>query len=1013
MNNKISDADNDDIFSKISDETVIEERPYNIGLQDSLSEVSEEKSIVYNRYKVGNLSTYFCFTKNRKRYITSSIKPSKKCTNLVKYKNIRIEPTLRNPIKKSLLLGKCKVTLINDFDDKFKTKSISTSVSCHIVRFNSDTLIQTEAPLKLIENHISPDECERITDTIFQNIFLNTKEIDDNVIPDKLSIKQLINNIYEPHLTLPPLDHAAKILFRQLIRRFSMKTSNASVGSLFNDVNSVDCQYSCVTVDKKNSTFITNTFDKETQYDFDNRDMDIQVGSNKIAQIIKKSTVILKAVAKKTGKDSKSDNIDQERRIQELEQLLKNTVYLPDNVKRRQSIEKDIEITKILINNLDASSKQNELLKSVETLKVHQNPSVEIPKIQETINHIIKETELPADVAKEFLNTYLDVLVNDDVDRKNSLLSMETNTNTLVANSPQLTNMIATPRVYKNDSNDNYIIDYSHEYNSTDTPVNITNGNNDIADTDNSASNINTYSTNNNKDNPGETYATRFLDKLTKLFAKVNIDTTQPQEGENVNITSIEPKTNTVPSKYKLENVAVTNDPQDESLVSVTIKLRKNIDGNIYKEDYLNLNFSQNKNNAYNKKNNKATQEWISHLSVSSSTSKDTLVDDDIEEIKINYEECGCVKDITSINTLYERLSESEFDALFDSIASDTKQTVKYSTQKDPACYMLSTLKTKRHYKKKPIAKDKGYEPIIEENDFYSKLDRNVELALLKRAKPDYIDEKFILLLLENLSLLAENVPIMSKDISALYQKLKKRQERMTKTYIPGVSLLGKIYDSDYFKIYDRFTQVEFSENQVDKMTQTRPPVDVEHKCVCTDSRKFNHVATEPEIVNDLKPSNQITTIPNPKDNTVANIPSVSIPTLTSLTIGSNSTYMESKEFSCPHRRYQDAVDMSDKSISTPNWFDRNRKKHSIEKFLRTIDLDYSKNSVNLTSMNWAKKNDTNALILTNRNRPCWAINKDYNIYHLLTINDIELESIDSEMHTIYRSTSEQSYVSG
>ncbi|XP_045505593.1 oxysterol-binding protein-related protein 3-like isoform X1 [Colias croceus] len=69
-------------------------------------------------------------------------------------------------------------------------------------------------------------------------------------------------------------------------------------------------------------------------------------------------------------------------------------------------------------------------------------------------------------------------------------------------------------------------------------------------------------------------------------------------------------------------------------------------------------------------------------------------------------------------------------------------------------------------------------------------------MAIFER-QPRAIDEKFILLLLENLSLLSKNLPTMHKDINAFYLKLRKKHEKtvLNSGKIQGLSLLGKIYN--------------------------------------------------------------------------------------------------------------------------------------------------------------------------------------------------------------------------
>lgn len=120
----------------------------------------------------------------------------------------------------------------------------------------------------------------------------------------------------------------------------------------------------------------------------------------------------------------------------------------------------------------------------------------------------------------------------------------------------------------------------------------------------------------------------------------------------------------------------------------------------------------------------------------------------------------------------------------------EDQKTVKENTN----CCTVNSMKTLP----KNRTRNKKDMSTITDEDFNDIID-TPELKVSERAPPRCIDEQFILLLLENLTFLSKGLPILHKDINGLFQRLRKKYDKMSRQIINnhGLSILGKIYHNN------------------------------------------------------------------------------------------------------------------------------------------------------------------------------------------------------------------------
>lgn len=757
----------------------------------------------------------FLFAKKRRNqryyYIGSPMRKSKKCTNLVKYRNLCDEPPLKKPLSKSMLLDKYKLKISKQSGSDSHHKDVNNSAQI-------EEVIQKEH--KSLQDVMTASEYDKITEKLMVDMFEkhNNKNDPNSSNKVKYYIDQIVRELYDVKLTQNQ-SHPVKILFRCLLEYWLKNTSVETFKGSVKQVKSINKpSNNYFTKDQKLSSAFIDLVSRQTQYhgnDFEQRKKALK-SSEKKRQPVKAVT----------------ESFEKERRIQELERLLKNTVYICETVRSSQSKEKDIKITKKLIDNLERFSK-----KSVTDLNDDKetDSSTEIPKIEETIKHLISETSMPPVVAKEFLGAYLDVLLNDHGESTN-----ETSTSSIEDSNSQEspTCDVQTESVLKKVSKSISTVIKKPEQTKKSK--------------DNEPK-IKTPEKNQPVD-PGQLYLKDILDKITTIFTKAHKSTsnslpkdfkekTKPGKLEikedkvmkdelgrlvteypGKNLISENHDDNSVVidlSKYDLEHISMFSDPAIKGMMSITIKLKEKPStfGEV-KRTNLNLKFSQENSKPITQESSKgwvhrSTKNFLNRVPFDPKISfKNPYIDYDLNVTKKSF----CLKPYLSSSDATSKaycriMHESEHSLDFSIRSSSSVDKVRTdksfeTNDETQSCYMMSSFKksfiASKLQKKVRVNEMVSAKPSLTKGD----------VTAFEKPAPRIIDEKFILMLLENLALLSKSIPGLHKDINALYLKLKKKHEKVVKnsSNIQGVGLLGKIYN-DENKIQTDDTETQFDAN--------------------------------------------------------------------------------------------------------------------------------------------------------------------------------------------------------
>lgn len=715
-----------------------------------------------------------------------SMKKSKKCTNLVKYK-LTAEPALTKPFSKSMLLHR-----------KMKGKENKMIGMAIVCKRSNETQATSEKRTQSLQDEMTKSEYDLITEKLIISLLGGdaskaTKEQRSDI---NYYIGKMVQELYEMKFNEPET-HPVKVLFRCLLEYWVRNTcadyvQNAakyakSIAKPSNNYFTKDANVSSVTI--HNAT-------KETQFEE-------ACGTKQLKK---------KHITDKKHHDTKrSDSYDKERRVQQLERLLKNTVYICETVRSNQSREKDILITKRLMDNLgkfpiydNSNGSSNDDGKENKS-----NSSAEYPMIQETFNRLISETSIPPDVAKEFLGAYLDVLMHDSQQsNRNSSSYTSTSKYSHERGSKEPICQVQTESVQKRVSKSIT----AFEIDSTDKK-NILGSR--IVD-------------------PGQLYLKEVLDKITSIFTTVkrpeqrHIDRdVQPDdtkvEGSLQNelripimeyfgkkVTSENPKENSVVidlSKYDLEHISMLSDSNVKGRKSLSLLLKER-PPNFGEPRAINLNFKFANDNRKSVAPPKYSTKKIYHNHIDPLLSfKNPYIDYDrkINEVKDKFKLKPFISNSDIASRQYSVLvceSEHSVDLTFknnkftDKSYSDSRKTGG-GNEEPQSCYILANLKKSAQsvfQTKKKVRLKECHGVFVKAQS--SKCTRRHSELDLHNSSPKVIDENFILLLLENLNLLSRNLPTMHNDINALYLKLLKRHEAKMKASGNSqiLGLLGQIY---------------------------------------------------------------------------------------------------------------------------------------------------------------------------------------------------------------------------
>lgn len=786
------------------------------------------KAAVCTETKAEPTTTYFFSRKKRNTPTLPSeplMKKSKKCTNLVKYKNMFDEPKLKEPMSQGLLIKKRYV--------KSQKKDVNQlyhrGVACDVIpKEHNQVQAVEDQKHKSLQDLMTVSEYDKITEHLMVSLFENHKITHNaNNREVKYYINQIVKELYDVKFSRTDV-HPVKMLFRSLLEYWLKNTNGEQFKEALTRVKSVHKpSNNHFTEDKITSSIIVSKATKETQFQgvrsFINETTD-QLPASTYKPNLPKRQYEKKFIRCHSPKRD-TESFEKERRIQELERILKNTVYVCETVRSSQSREKDIKITKKLIDNLEKLSQRSGFNNTNAEGGLDQsNSSSELPKIQETINHLISETSLPPDLAKEFLSAYLGILRNE---------SSRSVTNSSSQSSDQ----------QKRGVKEHIVCDVQTESVQRKASKNVTT--NSIGDHADQMSN-------NEKDqkhiqDPGELYLKDILDKITTIFSKVNQGDSQdfsddkstgdqingPQDEFGRSVKGYPGKhlihenydENSVVidlSKYNLEHISMFSDPSLKGMMSITIKLKEKPPNFGESKGKLSLKFCNEKRNLTLRSH---SDDWLQNLNSDSLKKiyepldlncKTNLYDCDSNIPKDTIELKPYVSSSDATSKKYYHIvreSEHSIDLSFQSSNFFKKDYI--DDNEDTSCFIISSLK-KLPLKMKLRSSDNNglvLGPQIRSPVQSSSTKYTNEFSVVERPSPKVIDEKFILLLLENLTLLSKNVPSMYKDINTLYLKLKKRHEKEVRSAsnFQGLSLLGRIYYED-LKLNNRGTQFENAE---------------------------------------------------------------------------------------------------------------------------------------------------------------------------------------------------------
>lgn len=769
---------NQQFDSKMKDVLAIEDHedsPYALENTSQLNQLNEKP--LKPTDKVNETQAYYFFTRKKSRCLSpvNSMRRSKKSTNLVKYRNIFDEPALKKPISKSMLLGN-KSAKYNQV--------ISHEVACSTQIDKESNEIQVavcaqQKKNKTFQDVMTASDCDQIS----QRLILTLIRSKNRDFKAEEYIQLVIKELYELKLDH---DHPVKHLFRSLLEYWLKNTSFASVKDYMRRTKSISRQSNeYFTKDQMISNDFIDMETKETQF-------------HGISVTPQDKPVLKKPISKMRRTDQRqcpvdypspkrdTESFEKERRIQELETLLKNTVYIVKTAANKQCKDKDIKITKTLIDNIGKVRHSNELKKDLSSSSTE--------KIQDSINHLISETSISADIAKGLLSVYLDVLLHDG----NSLTNTSSQSSSVVTKFEPKCD-VQTESVIKKVSK--------------------------------SVTNLKTEKTKPNENvDPGQLYLKDILDKVTTIFSRAKkIDAkswdsdksqTESQDGcvtnENQDVDlgmpvkeflgkkliyeSNDEKTIVIDlSKYDLEHISMVSDPVVKELMSITIKLKeKPQDMGELDRRHFKLEFSESRRS----ENNSTSDKYLSYVPPNSKTSNDLFNNESRKrsflELPREFDLKPYLSSTDKTNKSFLVTHESEHSLVLSFDSSNAYHREYFGNDEQQSCYIIS-------FRKDTLPKFHSKKTNIENESNGIVLNSKVEqyqispTSVFEKPAPRVIDEKFILLLLENLTLLSKNLPSLHKDINSLYLKLKKKHEKVMKACgnSQGLSFLGKIYNEE------------------------------------------------------------------------------------------------------------------------------------------------------------------------------------------------------------------------
>ncbi|CAH2097362.1 unnamed protein product [Euphydryas editha] len=738
--------------------------------------------------KVQPTPTLFIFSRKKREFLEDTnpvIRKSNKSTNLVKYRNMYPEPKLKTPLSKCMLLDKY-------ISKNFKTKT--HKIFNKVIKKHVNIQVETDKENKALQNSFicsdSNDIVEKLLISIFGNVSCDELDHDDI----KIYLTQIVKDLYTMKLDETEVKNTPiRKLFQSLLEYWISNNTDNNIKELIKQSKSIDIQSNKLFArDRTTSNIPIESVTKATQF-------------HGVSDFIEET--VQKVKVDKQNKNNKltpnmSDSFVKDRRIQELEKLLKNTVYICGTVPVSKSREKDIKITKKLIDNLDNLSQQNIDKNAISNdMFNNSDSSNELPKIQDTINSLISDISISANVAKDFLGAYLDLLRENDN-------NAESNSSTDVSLDVELKCDVQTESVQKKVSK------------SISTK--------EFGDTKQVKSQLT---------DPGQIFLKNVLEKVTTIFNKKNGNNINNTDSTNAinnwkgisfcqrikdelgNFERDSKKSLVVDvSKYNLEHISMTNDLTFKGKASITMKLKeKSKNSGESQPVNLTFNFAEKdpdlKVNRDNSSDISNSDKFFNKKPITSCTvlrNSYMNIDSDPTSLKpyiSSSEDCNenCFKkedlnpllfDSNTSSKAYIKINNNimrTYKIYVDKDSTEPKVTNEFGAQ---PCFILSLNKTfasKLGLKKLSKDVEDKIVSITDVPQLTSTKNIKEELSVFDNV-PKVIDEKFILLLLENISILSKNLPGIHKDITNLYVKLMKKHEKLNTNKIQGLSLLGQIY---------------------------------------------------------------------------------------------------------------------------------------------------------------------------------------------------------------------------
>lgn len=1018
--------------------------------------------------KIEPTTAYFLFAPTISSVIKNSpMKKSKKSTNLVKYRNEFTEPALKRPLSKCMLLGKCKMKVSRQSDTD---RSVDCSVACDPVNQESNEVQVTIVDKKALQDAMTTSDYDVITEKLLGSIFHNHRNITS--ARAEYYVKQVVKDLYDFKFQDV---HPVKALFRSLLEYWLKNTSMEPVKTAMRQSQSIGApSNNYFTKDQNLSSVYISSVPKQTQF---HGMSEMTVQYKKPRPVPQTSTRVLQdeviapfVAQRPTGK---TPSFEKERRIQELERLLKNTVYICETIKNDSSKQRDIKTTKVLIENIGKASNMSRMDNRPVVNNDTSNSSTE--QIKDTINHLISETAIPPDVAKEFLGAYLDVLRKDESKSTTTTSlnsqSSEQSIKSKISNE-EFSCKVQTEAVTKRVSKSVTTFHPTEPLKSTEAVKSV---------------------------DPGQMYLKDILDKITTIFSKVkHLDEKSKgykKQNENNKTSGLKEKEqkdelgrptreylaknliyenfeeNSVVidlTKFDLEHISMFSDPAIQGIMSITIKLKQKPETiGESKRTHLNLQFAESQHLKKEPTKEYAVDDnWINYIHPIHTKSNE------IFQKKLNspqnathtFIECPKQFDLkpyssssvaTSKAYFVTHESEHSLDLSFKSSNGFRNEPIirqSFENQGTQSCYMMSFKKevlAQKFLKQK--TRPKECTAVVLTPKIMSPHPSPVshtELSIFEKPTPRVIDEKFILLLLENLSLLSKNIPSLHKEINNLFTKLRKKHEKLLKNcdIIQGLSLLGKIYNEDD------------STAKKDAKTQWNVV-----PCPCTVADR--DIARDEKAVNtcscgDIKQKSNLrdanisaidltllmnTKVEKPSKNEDKLIPRRKVPSYTDTSLMTTmaetgsiiSDNVQTVEQSTSNSNWFRKICTKDCSMSTTLKFMLECKNNNTHKITRLQPTLPSKGHV--VKKKKAPKTRHELLKETSLLSPAFKVStqsqtdrkmirfvrekmmdNDYNVYQLfvskktsLTESTVELCTSDENMKTLYRCSSDPSYSSG